>query len=133
VHDSAPVSLDGCGEKGDARGMGRLCLVFFLFLIIIFEKVAIPGRFLLLLFVLFFVQIFRDDVQVNGMYLRHFELRFALRAAENLALFHFVFVHVDFGGTFGAADHVCILPTAVHKVGATRTASTTVERIIYRG
>ncbi len=115
--------------------MDRLFLVVFLFIIvIIFGEVAIRGLFLFLFFVLFFVvQIVRDDVQVNGMYLRHFEFGFALRAAENLALFDFVFVHVDFGGTFGAADHVYILRTVVDQVGATRAVSTTVERIIYRG
>jgi hypothetical protein len=114
--------------------MGRLFLVvFFLFFLILFGKVAIAGRFFLLFFVVFFIQIFGDDVQVNGMSLGDFELRFTLWATENLAFFHFVFVDVDFGGTFGAADHVGILRRAVRKVGATRAASTTVERIIYRG
>jgi len=70
--------------------------------------------FLVFLFVFFlvflFVQILRNDIEVDGMGLRNFELRLALGTAQNLALFHFVFVHVDFGGTFGTADHVCIPP-----------------------
>src|SRR5262249_38678961 len=60
--------------------------------------------------VFLFVQILRNDIEVDGMGLRNFELRLALGTAQNLALFHFVFVHVDFGGTFGTADHVCIPP-----------------------
>jgi len=67
---------------------------------------------------------------MNRMGLRDFQLRLAFRATEDFALFDFVFVDVDFGGTFRAADHSIL--RGVKRVGAARTASTTVERIIYR-
>jgi hypothetical protein len=65
------------------------------------------------------------------MDLQDFQFRLAFWATENLAFFDFVFVDVDFSGTFRAADHGSILRTNI-KVGAAKTASTTVERIIYR-
>src|SRR6516162_2238610 len=43
------------------------------------------------------------------MRLRHFQFALALRAAEDLPFFHFVFVHVDFCGTLWAAEHGCFL------------------------
>jgi hypothetical protein len=93
-------------------------LLFVIFLIVLFfvlGKIAIFPRFTL--FVVFFVfviiHIFRDDVQMHGMDLRDFQFRLALWATENLAFFDFVFVDVDFSGTFRAADHGSILRTCI--------------------
>jgi hypothetical protein len=90
------------------RARGSLLVFFFLFSVVIFGKVTVLAGFIFFFFVLV-VQIFGDDVQVNGMDLRDFELGFTLGATEDFALFHFVFVDVDFGGTIGAADHGYIL------------------------
>jgi len=46
---------------------------------------------------------------MDGMDLRDLQLGLAFRATENLAFFDFIFVDVDFGGTFWAADHGSIL------------------------
>jgi len=68
---------------------------------------------------------------MDGMDLRDFQFRLAFWATENLAFFDFVFVDVDFSGTFRAAitapsSYMC------QKAAPAKTASTTVERIIYR-
>jgi hypothetical protein len=104
-------------------------LVFFLLFVVILEKVTVFGDFRLFLFFVFIVvEIFGDDVEVNGMDLRHLELGFTLGATEDLAFFDFVFVDVDFGRTLGAADHGSILRRMNCRVGAAGIASTTVER-----
>src|SRR5216683_3359013 len=96
------------------RAYFLLLVVFFVFFfIIIVDKVSIfPGLVVLFLVVLF-VRIIGDEVQVDGMRLRDLELGFALGTAQNLAFFDFVFVDIDFGGTFGATDHGSTLRKAV--------------------
>jgi hypothetical protein len=95
-----------------------LLFVFFLILIVlVLGEVAIFGN-LLLLFFLFIIIIFGNDVQMDGMDLRDFQLGLAFWATENLAFFDFILVDVDFGGTFRAADHGSIL-RKWFKVGAT--------------
>jgi hypothetical protein len=100
--------------KEDASRAGEpdegLLFVLFLIVIIFFllREVAVFSNFLLLvLFVI--IIIVGNDVQVDGMDLRDFQLGLAFWATENLAFFDFVFVDVDFGGTFWAADHESIL------------------------
>jgi hypothetical protein len=119
--------MPGCGTAG-------LLLVFFLFLFVFFfGNVAILAGLTLFLFFFFLVvviQIFGNDVQVNGMGLRHFELGFTFRAAQNLALFHLIFVDVNLCGTLRAANHGSILRTIFKRVGAAWTASANIERII---
>jgi hypothetical protein len=102
------------GRKEDASCADvcdeRLLFIFFLIVILFFFlwEVAIFGNFLLLvLFVI--IVIIGNDVQMDGMDLRDFQLGLALRATENLAFFDFILVDVDFGGTFWAADHGSIL------------------------
>src|SRR5271168_4124220 len=46
---------------------------------------------------------------MHGMSLRYLELGLAFGTSQDFSLFDFVFVHVDFGGTFRAADHGSIL------------------------
>jgi hypothetical protein len=95
------------GRKEDApdtQDDERLFLVFFLIVIILFlGEVAILGNLLLLVFFLFII--LGNDVQVDGMDLRNLQFGLALRATENLAFFDFILVHIDFSGTFRAADH----------------------------
>jgi hypothetical protein len=106
--------------------------VFFLFLVIFLDEVAILASLFLIFLVVLFIQIIRDEIQMDGMGLRDFELGFTLGTAQDLAFFHFVFIHIDFCGTFRATDHGTILRTVVQKVRATRTVTATVQRIIYR-
>src|SRR5882762_4533852 len=68
--------------------------------------IEVESLFVFFLFVVFvIIQIFGDDIQVDGMDLRHFQFGLALWTTQNLAFFDLVFVDVDFGGTFRAADH----------------------------
>jgi 8-oxo-dGTP diphosphatase len=105
----------------DARRRGvclLLFVVFFVFVVIIIvNEVAIfPGLDFVFLVVLF-VRVIGDEVQVDGMRLRDLEFGFALRTTQDLAFFDFVFVDIDFGGTFRATDHGSTLRTVVCKVG----------------
>jgi hypothetical protein len=77
-------------------------------IILVVEQVAI-FRSRTLHFFLFLLIVIGDAVQVNGMSLRHFELGLALGTSQDLPFFDFVFIDVDFGGTFRAADHGSIL------------------------
>src|SRR5208337_2163930 len=98
-------------------------LVFFflgdIIVVFIFQKIAVfielvffilfvVGVFLVV-FILFLVEVIGNGVQRHGMGLRNFHLAFTFRAAQNFSLFHFVFVHIDFSGTFRTAEHVSIL------------------------
>src|SRR5579859_8029257 len=105
-------------------GTAGLFLVFFLFLFVLFfGNIAIlAGLTLFLFFLVVVIQIFGNDVQVNGMGLRHFELGFTFRATQNLALFHFIFVDVNLCRTLRAANHGTILRTVFKRVGAAWTA-----------
>src|SRR6266699_3626699 len=101
------IDLDGgklTGGCQEERGVCLLFLVcFFVFLVILVDKVAIfAGLFFFFFLVLLFVQIIGDEVQVDGMRLRNLD---------------FVFIDVDFGGTFGATNHGSILRTFVRKWG----------------
>jgi hypothetical protein len=105
----------GAWEDAREERPGLLLLVvFFVFLvIIIFKKVAIFPGLLLIFLVVLFVQIIRDDVQMDGMRLRNFHLGFAFGTTQDLAFLDFVFIHIDFGGTFRATDHGSILRRVV--------------------
>jgi heme/copper-type cytochrome/quinol oxidase subunit 3 len=97
-------------RKEDAtRARPQKELLFVLFLIVVFfilGEITVFGSFFLLVFVVVvIIQVFGNDIQMDGMDLRHFQLRLTLRATQNLALFDLVFIDVDLGGTFRAADH----------------------------
>ena len=55
------------------------------------------------------VEVIGNGVQRHRMRLRDFQFALALRAAQDFSFFHFVFVHIDFSGTFRATEHVSIL------------------------
>jgi hypothetical protein len=97
---------------------GPPSLLFVLFLVVFLEVVilfvVVLFFFDIALFVFFFVEIIGDGVQVDGMRLRDLQLHFALGAAQDFALFDFIFIHVNFGATIGAANHGTILRTRIH-------------------
>jgi len=91
-------------------------VVFFLFLIIfffghvpVFVKIFVVFFLELILFFVF-LEVVGDGIQRNRMSLRNLQFGLTLRAAKDLAFFHLVFVHVNFCGTFWAAEHGCIPP-----------------------
>jgi hypothetical protein len=106
---------------GDAPADGDLSSLLFLILFVeflvffLFQQVAVFAELVLFgLFPIFFLFFFLFDFVGNGiegyrMRLRNFQFAFAFRAAQDLSLFHFVFVHVNFSGTLGTAEHVSIL------------------------
>jgi hypothetical protein len=105
----------------DALETGGIPLLVFIFrfilVVLIFHKIAVFIKLVVVLavflvvlvFVIFFVYVIGNGVQRHGMRLRNFQFALALRAAQDFSLFHFVFVHIDFSGTFRAAEHVSIL------------------------
>src|SRR5215472_2843157 len=100
-----------------------LFLVLFFVIFFLFEVIAIFAGLALLLFLFFFlVEVIGDEVQVHRMGLRDFELGFALGTTQNLAFLDFVFIHIDFGGTFRTTNHGSSLPTLARSCGGTRTA-----------
>src|SRR5712664_3620345 len=107
-------------EDAMRRGASLLLLVlFFVFLVVILvvDEIAIFPSLAFLFLVVLFVRIIGDEVQVDGMRLRDLEFGFALGTTQDLAFFDFVFVDIDFGGTFRATDHGSTLRTVVRKVG----------------
>jgi hypothetical protein len=101
---------------GKMRGVASLVLILgFVLVVLVIGKVAVfikvvLGVFVVLvLFVIFFVEVIGNGVQCDRMRLRNFQFALALGAAQDFSLFHFVFVHIDFSGTFRAAEHVSIL------------------------
>jgi hypothetical protein len=88
-------------------------LIVFVILVVV-RKVAVFVEFVVLFFdfiflILFVVDVVGDGIQRDRMRLRNLQLGLALRATQNLSLFHFVFVHINFRGTLRAAEHVSIL------------------------
>src|SRR5580704_5217842 len=108
-----------------------LVLFFFVVFLFVFKEVAVLRGFFFLL-VVFFIEVVGDEVEMHGMRLRDLELGFALGTAQDFAFFDFVFVHVNFGGTFRAADHGSILRSIVRWAGALQIVPPPSWRIIYR-
>ena len=116
-----------CPALQDARRgtVRRLLLVvffvFFLFIIIV-DEVAIFSRLAFFFLIVLLVRIIRDEVEMDRMRLRDLEFRLAFGTTQDFAFFDFVFVHIDFGGTFRATDHGTILRRVVRKVAAPGTS-----------
>src|SRR5215469_6036970 len=105
-----------------------LLLVFFFGLFFLVEVISVFARPALLFFLLFLlVEFIGDEVEMDRVGLRDFQLGLALGTAQNLAFLDFVFIHIDFGGTFRATNHVSSLPTFVHTCGGTRTVPATLS------
>jgi hypothetical protein len=104
------------GFPEDARkgSVGLLLVVVVLVGVVFVGQVAVFVK-ILVVFGFFFLDVFLffevigDGVQCYGMSLRNLQLGFALRTTQDLSLFHFVFVHINFCGTFWAAEHGSIL------------------------
>jgi hypothetical protein len=121
-------------EDASRPGAGLLFRVFFfVFLVIIVDEISVVSGFVFLFLFVFFVHVVGDEIQVDGMRLRDLEFGFALRTTQDLALFDFVFVDIDFGGTFGATNHGSTLRTVLRIMGARGPYPPPVQRIIYRG
>jgi hypothetical protein len=103
----------------EGRGLSRLLLVVLEVFVFLFffvpEKIAVLARFLLLFLFFLVIKVVRDEVQMDGMGLRDFEFGLALGTAQDFAFLDFVFVNVNFGGTFRAADHGSILRSNVRR------------------
>jgi hypothetical protein len=106
-------------EDARTRGTCPLLLVFFLvfLVIIVVNEIAIFAGLVFFVFVVLLVRIIGDEVQVDGMRLRNLEFGFALGTTQDLALFDFVFVDIDFGGTFWATNHGSTLRTVFAEWG----------------
>jgi hypothetical protein len=118
----------------DARRDGArllLLVVFFIFLFLVFQQVAIFANLALFFLFVFFIQVIGDEIQMDGVRLRDFQFGFAFRTTQDLAFLDFVFIHVDFSGTLRATDHGSHLRRVV-RIGAAIVALTTAQRIIYR-
>src|SRR6266478_6434401 len=119
----------------DARcgGACLLLLVFFFVFIIIVDQIAIFSWLVFFVIVVLFVRVIGDEVQVDGMRLRNLEFRFALGATQDLAFFDFVFIDIDFGGTFRATNHGSTLRTVFAKWGYENRAHHRAAYYIPRG
>jgi hypothetical protein len=107
------MSTGGC-QAG--RGCPLFLVFFFLFfVIIVVNEIPVFGNLALFFLVFLFVLVIGDEVQVDGMRLRDLEFRLTLRTTQDLAFFDFIFIHIDFGGTFWTTDHGAILRRVVHK------------------
>jgi hypothetical protein len=102
-------------ETEEVRSLVFVFLV--IFVVLFLQKIAVLIKFVIVLvvffvlifFVFFLVEVIGNGVQRDGMRLRNFQFALALRTAQDFSLFHFVFVHIDFSGTFRATEHVSIL------------------------
>src|SRR5271168_3771414 len=106
-------SRDACRPRRTGLLVLFVIVVIIIFvvlvIILVVEEVAIFPGSTLCHFFLFFLIVVGDTVQVHGMSLRYFELGLALGTSQDFPFFDFVFIDVDFGGTFRAADHGSIL------------------------
>src|SRR5258708_39997529 len=94
-------------EDGRLRRACFLLLVFFFvfLVIIIVNEIAVFLGLVVFFLVVLFVLIIGDQVQVDGVRLRDVQFRFALGTAKDRALVYFVFVDIDFCGSFSAPCH----------------------------
>src|SRR2546429_552300 len=95
------VAIDACAKQS----------------IIYVDEVAIHSGLFFVFLVVLCVRINGDEVEVDRMRLRDFEFGFAFGTTQDLAFFDFVFIDIDFGGTFRATDHGSPLRIVVCKVG----------------
>ena len=124
--------MGGC-QAG--RNVPLFLFFFFVlfFVIIVVNQITVFGSFALFFLVVLFVQIIGDKIYVHGVRLRNLEFGFTLGTTQDLAFFDFIFVHIDFGGTFWTTNHGVILRRVVRKVAVPGPSPTAAQRIIYRG
>jgi hypothetical protein len=112
----------GCHSRTAlCRQVFELFFVLFFFIvvivIIVVFEISVDGGHFFFLLVVIIIFIVGDEIEVDGMRLRNLEFGFALGATENFAFFDFVLIDIDFGGTFGTADHESILRKIRRGVG----------------
>src|SRR5579871_5758490 len=100
------------------RGILLFVVLFVLFFIVLVVIIVFFfGEFVLVILFLFDIVVFRDDVQMYWMRLRHFHFGLTLRTAQDLSLFHFVFIDIEFGSTVRTADHGHFLRSEIPRQG----------------
>jgi hypothetical protein len=106
-----------------AEGGSFFLVVDFLGVIIVVIIIFVVIRIVIVVLIFVFVQ-FGDDVDMDRVRLNNFEFRVALRATQNLAFFHFIFVDINLDSAFWTPHHVRLPPW--------KAATLSVRRIIYR-
>jgi hypothetical protein len=120
-------------EDARRRGARALFLVFFLVFLVV-DKIAIfAGLVFFFVVVVLFVRVIGDEVQVDGVRLGNLEFGFALGTTQDLTLFDFVFIDIDFGGTFRTTDHGSTLRTVFAMWGYEKRAHHRAAYYIPRG
>jgi hypothetical protein len=123
--------------REDARRSVTCALLLVLFLVllvlIVVDEIAIFAGLVFFVIVVLFVRVIGDEVQVDGMRLGDLEFGFALGTAQDLAFFDFVFIDIDFGGTFRATNHGSTLRTVFAKWGYENRAHHRAAYYIPRG
>jgi hypothetical protein len=82
--------LDGIVDHVGVLGGGIVIIIIFILVVIVLVVI---------------IQIVGDDIDAHRVNLDDLEFGFTLDAVKDFALFHFVFVDVDFNSAFWAADH----------------------------
>jgi hypothetical protein len=82
-----------------------IVVIIVIVVVIIGEQIAVFFGAFSYFFFLFFIVIVGNAVEMDRMGLRNFEFGLALGATQDFPFFDFVFVDVDFSGTFRAANH----------------------------
>ena len=130
------MTRHSCGDAGIAAVSPLFLILLFFFLVVVFfiflQQIAFLGAFRFILVILI-VLIIRNEIEVHGMRLGDFEFRFALGTAQNLPFFNFIFIDIDFRGTFRATDHGTILRIVFRERGVNNSTTAFPQRIIYRG
>jgi ADP-ribose pyrophosphatase YjhB (NUDIX family) len=87
-----------------SRRLALLVVIFLIIVIIVFQIVVAVFRGLRIV-VFFVIIVIGNHVHAHRTLLHDFKIRLALQAAQDLALFYFVFVAVNFSAAFWATYH----------------------------
>ncbi len=109
-------------RKWLAARQAVLFFVLFFFVVIVIVvvivgEIAVSGGHFFFFVVIIVIFIVGDEIEVDRMRLRDLEFGFALGATENFAFLDLVFIDIDLGGTFGTANHRCILRKSAERGG----------------
>jgi hypothetical protein len=113
-------------------------ILFVVFFLVIRQISVIIEIFVVLFFVFFnvlvflFFEVVGNGLERYGMRLRHFEFCLALRTAQDFALFDFVFIDINFNGTFWATEHDPSSDMILSGIARVRTPATRYSYYIRR-
>jgi hypothetical protein len=94
------------GCRRDSRYALDVLFLVVLFIVLFFFVILVEFVCILRLLVLFIlIIVIGNGINLDRMDLNDFHLGLALRAGEDFAFFHFIFVDVNLSSAFGAADH----------------------------